>query len=431
MVAMQRLIMAFGGRFGYVTGPWRVCGSCNPSTTGNLMAMSLTRYALILGLLAAVGPFAIDMYLPAMPAIAADLATSPQAVQATIIAYFIAFGLAQLIFGPWADQAGRKLPMTAGLVIFIAGSVICAVAPSVEWLIAGRAVQGFGGAAVMVIPRAVIRDLATGHEATRMMAAIMIVISISPMLAPLAGSGLMAVAAWRAIFWALMIAAAVSLVLTRFALPETLRAADRVPFQAAAMRAGFAKLMRDRGFVVLTFLAGFAMASFFVFIASAAFVYTEEFGLSPVQFSLAFALNALGFFGASQFASGLGRKHGALQVVGLATTGFAACSVALFAVSAAGFASLPLTMAGLFLGNAFLGLVIPTCMVLALDDHGDHAGLAASLGGTLQMLTGGVMIALAGPFLDGTVLPMLATIALCAALAFGLSRMIPRQAAIA
>ncbi len=395
------------------------------------MLMSQSRYALILGLLAAVGPFAIDMYLPAMPAIAEGLNTTPQAVQGTIVAYFIAFGLAQMIFGPWADQAGRKLPMIAGLCVFFAGSVICALAPSAEWLIFGRAVQGFGGAAVMVIPRAVIRDLATGHEATKMMAAIMIVISISPMLAPLAGSALMAVFDWRAIFWALLIAAGVSLALTRFALPETLKPADRVPFQGAAMKAGLARLAGDRGFLVLTFLGGFAMASFFVFIASASFVYTGQYGLSPTQFSLAFALNAVGFFGASQLAAGFGQKYGALRVVSLATAGFAACAVTLFAVSYAGFASLQLTMAGLFLGNAFLGLVIPTCMVLALEDHGEHAGLASSLGGTLQMLVGGVMILAAGPFLDGTVLPMLGTIAVCAAVAFGLSRMIPRQTVVA
>jgi DHA1 family bicyclomycin/chloramphenicol resistance-like MFS transporter len=395
------------------------------------MSPSPFRIALILGLLSAVGPFAIDMYLPAMPAIAADLDASMQGIQGTIIAYFATFGLAQMVYGPWADQAGRKVPLYAGLGVFVAGTLLCALAPTVDWLIAGRAIQGLGGAAVMVIPRAIIRDLATGHAATRMMASIMIVISISPLLAPLAGSALLVVADWRGVFWALLIAASASLLLIRFALPETLAPAFRVPFQGAAMRSGFASLLADRGFLVLTFLGGFGMASFFIFISSASFVYSGQFGLTPTQFSLAFALNAVGFFAASQFAAGLGQRFGALRVVVLATAGFAGVTLTLFALGLAGISSLPLTMAGLFVANAFLGLVIPTCMVLALEDHGDNAGLASSFGGTAQMLVGAGMTALASPFLDGTVTPMLGAIALCGLLAFGFSRLIPRQAAVA
>ena len=146
---------------------------------GPLMTVSLLRSALILGLLSCVGPFAIDMYLPAMPAIGTNLGASVAAVQTTITAYFLAFGLAQLVYGPWADQVGRKLPLYVGLVIFIAGSLACALAPSIEMLIAGRALQGLGGAVVMVIPRAIIRDLHTGPAATRLMALIMLVISAS------------------------------------------------------------------------------------------------------------------------------------------------------------------------------------------------------------------------------------------------------------
>ena len=160
---------------------------------------SLVRVSLVLGLVAAVGPFAIDMYLPAMPKIGADLGSSMQAVQWTIVAYFLSFGLAQLIYGPWADQSGRKPPLYAGLALFIAGTVICALAPTIEMLIFGRFVQGLGGAANMVVLRAVIRDLATGADATRMMSTIMIVIAISPLLAPLSGSALLAFGTWRLI----------------------------------------------------------------------------------------------------------------------------------------------------------------------------------------------------------------------------------------
>ena len=393
-------------------------------------SVSLMRYSLILGLVAAVGPFAIDMYLPAMPKIQSDLATTMQAVQWTIVAYFLAFGVAQLVYGPWADQAGRKPPMYAGLALFMVGTVICAVAPPVEVLIFGRFIQGIGGAANMVVLRAVIRDLATGANATRMMSTIMIVIAISPLLAPLSGSALLAFGTWRLIFWALLVAAALSFFLIHFALDETLRPEDRQRFDVPTMRRGVGMLLRDRGFMVMTFLAGFAFASFFVFIASASFVYTGQFGLSPTQFSLAFAVNAVGFFGASQFAAPLGARVGPQRMIVLATTGFAFCTIALFVVGLAGYATLPVTMAGLFIGNMFLGVVLPTSQVLALEDQGEHAGLAASLGGTMQMVAAGVLVAAAGPFLDGTVVPMLAAIALCGTLALGLSRLIPHQAAL-
>jgi len=395
------------------------------------MSESLVRPALVLGLLSCVGPFAIDMYLPAMPAIAADLGASVQAMQGTITTYFIAFGLAQLVYGPWADQAGRKLPLYVGGVIFLIGSLICTLAGSVEALMAGRFIQGLGGAAVMVIPRAIIRDMYTGHTATRLMAAIMLVISVSPMLAPLAGSGLIAVADWRAIFGVLAAAAALSLLMTRFALTETLPRELRVPVSGRALLAGAKLLFRDPIFLGLTFVGGFGMASFFVFIAQAPFAYATAFGLSPTGFSLAFAVNAIGFFASSQMAAGLGQRHGARRVVSVATAGFAACTVALFLIGLAGMATLWVTIAGLFLANACLGLVIPTTMVMALDEHGENAGLASSLGGTLQMLAGGLMIALTGPFFDGTVTPMLAAIAICGLVAFALSRLVLGRQAVA
>lgn len=390
------------------------------------MSASLLRPALVLGLLSAVGPFAIDMYLPAMPEIGADLGAGIPAMQGTIISYFIAFGLAQLVYGPWADQAGRKLPIYAGLVIFLLGTLICTFAPNTEALLAGRFVQGLGGAAVMVVPRAVIRDLSTGHEATRMMAAIMMVISVSPFLAPLVGAGLMAVAGWRAIFGALVIATFASLLMTRFLLQETLPPESRQPVSLKATLAGARHLLSHKGFMALTFLGGFGMASFFVFLASASFVYAQDFGLSPTQFSLAFALNALGFFSASQVAARLGLRFGAQRVMVRATMGFAAFAIGLFAIALMGGATLWVTMAGLFLANACLGLVIPTAMVMALDEHGPIAGLASSLGGTMQMLAGGVMIAAASPFFDGSVTPMLGAIALCAGLALVLALVVAR-----
>ena len=175
--------------------------------------------------------------------------------------------------------------------------------------------------------------------------------------------------------------------------------------------------MTDRTFLGLTFAAGFGLASFFVFISSASFVYTGAFGLSPTEFSLAFALNAFGFFAASQAAGRLGARFGMERLVMGGVVGFAVVTAGLLVATLAGHGSLPVIAAALFVANAFLGLVIPTSAVLALDPHPDIAGLASSLGGTLQMVSGGLMITLLAAFFDGTPLPMVAAIALCGGLA--------------
>ena len=385
------------------------------------MRNGLFRSALVLGLLSCIGPFSIDMYLPAMPQIARGLNADVAGVQTTISAYFLAFGIAQLVYGPWADQSGRKPPLYLGVAIYLIGTAGCYLAPSIGALIGWRFVQALGAAAVMVVPRAIIRDMHTGHEATRMMAAIMLVISVSPMLAPLAGSAVIAVADWRAIFGVLAIAGLLSLLMIAFLLPETLRPEDRVPVSAGRLLSGARYLLGDRVFMGLTFTGGFGMASFFVFLASASFVYTGQFGLTPTQFSLAFAANAIGFFSASQMAATLGQRFGARRVVLWATAGFAVFALLTLAVVAAGIGGLPLLIAGLFMGNACLGLVIPTTMVMALDPHGEIAGLASSLGGTLQMLAGGAVVMLSGPFFDGTAVPMVAAIAACALAALALA----------
>ncbi|KGM48892.1 multidrug effflux MFS transporter [Pseudooceanicola atlanticus] len=380
----------------------------------------MLRLALILGLLSAVGPFAIDMYLPALPRIAEALSANEAAVQITLTTYFIGFGLAQLIYGPMADALGRKAPLLLGLAIFAIGSVGAAQAGTIASLATWRAIQGLGGAALMVVPRAIIRDRYTGNEATKLMAMIMLVISISPMLAPLAGSAVIAVADWRMIFYVLLATSILSILLLTFALEETLAPDNRRPQRIAPLLSGAKRLLRDPYFMGLTFVGGFGMASFFVFIASASFVYTQQFGLTPTGFSIAFAVNAIGFFGASQVASPLGARIGIEKLVRIGVTGFAAMTVLLALIALAGLASFPVIVIGLLVANAFLGLVIPTTMVLALDPHGDIAGLASSLGGTMQMLAGGLMIVAIGPFFDGTALPMLLAIGLCGIVAAGL-----------
>lgn len=340
----------------------------------------LFRTALVLGVLSAVGPFAIDMYLPAMPQVARDLATSEARVALTLTAYFIVFGLAQMIYGPLADAVGRRKPMLIGIAVFLFASIAATLAPSIGWLIVARAFQGLGAAALMAVPRAVIRDMASGPAAARMMAAIMIVISVSPMLAPLTGSLIMAWGGWREIFAVLAVSALVSLGMVVFVLPETLRPEDRQPVRLDVMLRGARQLLADRRFMGLSMIGGFGMASFFVFLASASFVYTRQYGLGPTGFSLAFAANAVGFVSASQFAPRLAERSGMERLISLGVTGFAAAMLMLSGLVWLGFDSLALIMAGLFLGNACLGLVLPTAMVMSLDPHPDIAGLASSLG---------------------------------------------------
>jgi DHA1 family bicyclomycin/chloramphenicol resistance-like MFS transporter len=377
------------------------------------MQTGMLRTALILGLICVTGPFAIDMYLPALPAIEAALGTSVSGAQLTLVAYFLAYGTAQLVYGPLSDQIGRKKTLLIGMSIFAVGSVICASAPSIEVLVIGRLVQGIGGATVMVIPRAIIRDLYTGAQATRLMATIMLVISISPMLAPLAGSGIVALGSWREIFLVMGIFATLSLTLAQVMLPETLKPERRRNVNIKELSRSCGILLRDPVFVGLTFIAGFGMASFFLFVSSASFVYTGQYGLTPTEFSLAFAFNAVGFFIATQIAGRLADNWGLATLIGRGVFGFATCATILAVLMLAGYNDMWLLLIGLFLAYACLGVVIPSAMVAALDAHGRRAGMASSLSGSLTMLTSAICIGLSTPFFDGTALPMVASIALC------------------
>ncbi len=387
------------------------------------MRLSFAKSAIVLGLLAAVGPFAIDMYLPALPTISESLGASTAATQMTLMVFFVAFGVCQIVYGPVSDMVGRKPPLYFGLALFALGSVGCALSPSIGWLIGFRALQGVGASSVMVIPRAIVRDMHTGVEATRLMALMMLVFSVSPILAPLTGSAIIVLFGWRAVFVAVMIATLLSVVLLALFQPETRQPEDRIRISLASLAAGFGKLLRDWHFLGLTFIAGLGMSSFFAFLASSSFIYIDHFGLTPTEYSLCFSVNAVGFIGASQFAARLGGRFGMARVVTTAVACYATVAVALFAVTLAGVDNLAVLIAMLFCSFAFLGLVIPTTMVLALDAHGPIAGMASALGGTLQMVTGALMIVVVSAFFDGTALPMVATIAACALGAFTLSRL--------
>ncbi|KQO23282.1 multidrug effflux MFS transporter [Acidovorax sp. Leaf78] len=371
--------------------------------------MQTTRFfkmALILGLLSAIGPFAIDMYLPALPEIGASLGADVSAVQWSLTAFFVSLGVGQLFYGPISDMAGRKPPLYAGLLLFTVASVGCALATDIETLVALRFVQGLGAAAGMAIPRAVVRDLHTGTEAARLMSLLMLVFSISPLLAPLAGSGVIALTGWRGVFWAVAAAAVAGLVLVSQGLQETRPAADRLESSLGSALSGYALLLRDWHYLGLVFIGGCSMAGFFVYLAGSPFVLINHYGLTPVQYSLAFSVNAAAFFAAAQFNAQLGRRFGLVNTVKAAVTGAGVIMVALLAYYLAGGDQLAVLLGLYFFASALMGLVIPTTSVLALEEHGAIAGTASALLGTLQMLIGAVAMGVVGLFATGKPLPM-------------------------
>ncbi len=384
------------------------------------MTPGFLRIAVILGLISAVGPFAIDMYLPALPSIGQDLGTTTSAVQMSLFVFFLALAVGQIFVGPISDMFGRKAPIYAGLALFAAGGVGAALAPSIEWLIAFRFIQGLGATTGMVVPRAIVRDLHTGAEAARLMSLLMLVFSVSPILAPLAGSIVIEALGWRAVFWFVTAAAFIGMALLS-SIRETRPAEQRIGSSFGGALAAYKVLMRDRTFLGLTFIGSFGIASFFIYLASSSFVLIDHYGLSPTLYSVAFSVNAVAFFAMAQLTGPLTERFGLARVVRVAVAGYAATALILLAAMAGGAQGLEVLVVGLFVSFGFLGLVIPSTAVLAMEEHGEIAGTASALMGTLQFVTGAVAMGVSGLFFDGTPLPMVAGIAAAAMIALGLT----------
>ena len=382
------------------------------------MKNNFLRAALVLGLLSAIGPFAIDMYLPALPSIGQNLGATPGAVQASLMAFFISMGVGQMIYGPVSDMVGRKPPLVFGLLLFAAGSIGCALAPNIQMLIVLRFVQGLGACAGMVIPRAVVRDLHTGPDAARLMSLLMLVFSVSPILAPLVGSLFIEWFGWRSVFWAVTVAAGLGLLLLATSLPETRLPASRANSSFRSALAAYAMLLRDRHFMGVVLIGAFGISAFFVYLANSSFVLIDHFGLTPRQYSLAFGLNAASFIGVSQLTGRLAGRFGLMKIVKIAVAGFALVMALLLGLNLLGIDRLDVLIGLLLLGYGFLGLVLPSTAVLALDPHGANAGTASALMGTVQFVTGALLMAVVGQFVDGSARPMLAGIAVSAGLAF-------------
>ena len=386
------------------------------------MSPSFARNAIVLGLLSAVGPFAIDMYLPALPAIAADLNASTAATQASITAFFLAVALCQIIYGPISDSFGRKAPLYFGGVLYIVGTIGCSLAPTIGWLIVARFVQGVGACAGMTIPRAIVRDLHTGHEAARLMSLIMLVFSVSPILAPATGSLITQFGSWREIFWVISVLGLASLAVAVFLLHETRPPEERISFRAGAIARNYLQLLRYRHYLGVVLIGGFAMSSFFAYLAGSSFIYIDHCGLTPTQFSFIFSINAIAFIGMAQFSGYFGKRFGLTRVVNIALAYYLTVTSVLLALTLAGVDNVYVLIGFLFFAFGAMGVVVPSTGALALQNYKATAGTASSLLGTLQLVVAVSVIGIVSAFSGGSPVPMITAMVVCALMAFMLGR---------
>jgi DHA1 family bicyclomycin/chloramphenicol resistance-like MFS transporter len=377
------------------------------------MKSSTLYYALILGFLSAVGVSALDIYLPSLPSIAKDFNTDGSTLQLSLTSYFIAMAIAQMVYGSVSDMYGRRPPLIAGMTIYVIGAIGCALAPSVHALIAFRFIQGLGAGAGAVIARAIVRDLHTGPEAARLMSLLMLVFSISPLLAPLAGSFIVSVGTWRDIFWVLTAFGVLGAFLVTFILNETRTKEKRLESSLSGAFRNYGLLLIDPYFMGVVGIAAFGMSSYMVYVSNSSFVIIEHFGLTPSAYGIMFALNAIPFFVFSQMNARLARRYGLRRVVRTAALLYSSMMVLLLATRLAGIDNFVVMTVLLLAGYGFLGLVVPSSAVLALEAHGRIAGTASALMGTLQFVAASIVTALVSLFFDGTSMPMIAGIGLC------------------
>ena len=362
--------------------------SATPPSALTAAGLGLGRTAALLGLVSTVGPLAIDMYLPAFPAMTADLHARPAEVQLSLVVFFCAMAVGQLVYGPLSDAFGRKRPLQVGLAVFLVASVGCVFAPDIHSLIALRALQGLGACSGMTISRAVVRDQHTGPQAAKLLSMMILVWGVSPLFAPLAGSLILQIGGWRLIFAILTGLVGLTLALVTFVLPESHPEHKRIEPSAPAMLRTYLRLLRDRRLMGLTFSNASWSGSVFSYLATSSFVFAHEYHLSPLAYGGMFGICASGMVMSSQTNSFLMRRLGAerqLRLVGLAAMG---AGLFLTTTVLAHLASLPVMMLGSFLLFASQGVSMTPASVTALDHQGDNAGAAAALMGALQLATG-------------------------------------------
>ena len=358
-------------------------------------ALSAGRLALLLGALSAFPALTIDLYLPGMPQMAADLGTTPAFLQLTVTTFVIGLAIGQLVIGPMSDARGRRRLLLGGLVVYIVGSLCCLVAPAAPALLAARLMQSIGAAAATVLSRAIVRDRFEGQAMTRFLATLLLVNGVATVAGPLIGGQLIALAGWRSVFVFLAAVGVVLLVVVRAALPETLAPQHRRPSGTRAVVAGLVAVSRGRDYLRYVLAGALMFAAMFAYITASSFVLQDAYGLSATVYSVVFAVNAVGILVAGQANSQLlGRtiRGRTLDERALLTLSLGVAVVAGLGVLVAVTAGLPLgvLLVGLFVLVAMLGPVLANTTSLALAPHARSAGTAASLLGVLQYVVAGL-----------------------------------------
>jgi DHA1 family bicyclomycin/chloramphenicol resistance-like MFS transporter len=370
-----------------------------------MTSRSRLRLTLVLGALSALGPLSIDMYLPTFPSVARSLGTSVAAVQLTLATYLAGFALGQLAYGPLADRFGRRRPLLAGLALYLVSAVGCAAAASLTALAVARFIQGLGGCAGLVISRAVIRDHFDVRESSRMYSSLMLVMGAAPILAPLAGGQVLALAGWRAIFVLLALAAGALIAVIAMGLPESLPPGARPRFGFVEALRSFAAPLAHGRFVRLSLVGGAILAAMFAYISGAPFVFIELLGVRPERFGLIFGTNAFGLIGVSQLNHVLVHRLGVQRVLRLGVVGAFLAYGALYLATALG-GGLPAILPPLFIGVSMFGLVVPNATAAAMEHFGAQAGSASSVLGVLQSTCGALAATAVSLLADGTARPL-------------------------
>jgi DHA1 family bicyclomycin/chloramphenicol resistance-like MFS transporter len=355
----------------------------------------------VLAALSAIAPLTVDMYLPAFPAIAVEMAASPAEVQFTLSVFMAGFAFGQFFYGPIADRFGRMPLLTVGMVLFAATSAGAAQSASIDELTFWRFVQGVGGAAGPVLARAMVRDMFGRDEAARLLSLITLIMGLAPMLAPFGGGVVLEALGWRAIFLALAMFGFVFWAWTRLQIPETLVPEKRIPFNAGAMALNFAAMLGQRRFMGYVLCSGFSSAGLFAYIASSPFVFIGYFGLSPIEYTLAFGTNVTGFMLGAFINSRLVRRLGTDRLLVLSTALAAVMGTAVAIVTGLG-GGLVATMVPLYLVMPSISMTGNNAIAGALSEFPSMIGTASSLMGGLQFLIGAGSGALAGILFDGT-----------------------------
>ena len=356
----------------------------------------------LLGLVTVIGPASIDMYLPAFGAIEASLGSRPGGAQFTLATYFAGLAIGQMTQGTLSDRFGRRNPIIVGTLIYALASIGAALSPSIGWLAAFRALSAVGGAAGTVIPRAVVRDLASGQAAAIMMSQLMLVLGLAPILAPSLGSAVLAVASWRWIFWILAGYAMICSALVFALVPETLPRERRIALHPTQQLSRYGAILHDRVFLTHAAMGCSASLAFFSYLSGSSPVFIRGFGLAPLQFAMIFGICSIGLIGSTQINARLLPRLGLSRILRVVVRVHFCATLTLVVVAFSGLHVLPLVFLPVFIAVSCMGYINPNMVAGALTHQGHNAGSASALLGTGQFLLGAVGGLLVGLFTDGT-----------------------------